>query len=150
MVITPESIKKLDLDAPASVLPSKNPSEDRAYFSGTVYQVATWLLSIPLHHYEKYFISVVNYPTYLDVQEFLNMAAEPSVAKVEAVDHPSHYNTGKIEVIEFIEDQELNFSLGSVVKYVCRAGKKNKTTATEDLKKAIKYLEFEIARLERQ
>lgn len=32
-----------------------------------------------------------------------------------AVDHPSHYNKGKIEVIDFIEDQQLPFHLGNVV-----------------------------------
>lgn len=54
------------------------------------------------------------------------------------VDHPSHYNTGKIEVIDFIEDQQLGFHLGNVVKYVCRA--EHKGNATEDLEKAEWYL----------
>lgn len=39
----------------------------------------------------------------------------------DAVDHPAHYNTGSIEVIDFIEDQRLGFHLGNVVKYICRA-----------------------------
>lgn len=38
------------------------------------------------------------------------------------VDHPAHYNKGKIEVIDFIEDQQLPFHLGNVVKYIARAG----------------------------
>ncbi len=56
------------------------------------------------------------------------------------VAHPSHYNTGKIEVIEFIEDQKLGFHLGNVVKYVARAGKKDPLKYKEDLEKAAWYL----------
>ena len=56
-----------------------------------------------------------------------------------AVDHPSHYNRGKIEVIDFIEDQGLSFHLGNVIKYVARAGAKG--DKLEDLKKAQWYLD---------
>ena len=66
----------------------------------------------------------------------------------EQVNHPDHYKSGKFEVIEIIEEFNLGFNLGNVIKYVLRAGKKNNTI--EDLKKAIKYLEFEIAKLERK
>lgn len=55
------------------------------------------------------------------------------------VDHPSHYNRGKIEVIDFIEDQGLSFHLGNVIKYVARAGSKG--DKIEDLKKARWYLD---------
>lgn len=58
----------------------------------------------------------------------------------ENVNHPSHYNTGKIEVIDFIEDQNLNFHLGNAVKYICRAGKKDPSKLKEDLDKAIWYI----------
>lgn len=57
---------------------------------------------------------------------------------INAIDHPSHYNRGKIEVIDFIEDQGLSFHLGNVIKYVARAGSKDKL---EDLKKARWYLD---------
>ena len=57
----------------------------------------------------------------------------------EGVDHPSYYQ-GKIEVIDFIEDKQLGFHLGNAVKYIARAGKKT-PDATEDIKKAIWYLE---------
>lgn len=55
------------------------------------------------------------------------------------IDHPSHYNRGKIEVIDFIEDQGLSFHLGNVIKYVTRAGSKG--DKLEDLKKARWYLD---------
>lgn len=58
----------------------------------------------------------------------------------DAVNHPSHYNAGKIEVIEFIEDQKLNYHIGNVVKYLARAGKKDAAKTIEDLKKAHWYL----------
>jgi hypothetical protein len=58
------------------------------------------------------------------------------------VDHPAHYNTGKFEVIDVIEDWKLNFNLGNVVKYIARADHKGK--ALEDLKKAAWYLQREI------
>ena len=73
----------------------------------------------------------------------------------DAVNHPSHYTAGKIEVIDFIEDKELNFNLGNVVKYVSRCGKKKSTgksleaKALEDLKKARWYIEREIATREK-
>ena len=60
------------------------------------------------------------------------------------VDHPTHYNVGRIEVIDFIEDQQLGFSLGNAVKYISRA--EHKGNATEDLDKAIWYLIRERAR----
>lgn len=63
------------------------------------------------------------------------------------VDHPSHYNTGKIEVIDFIEDQDLNFSRGNALKYLCRAGKKETSKEVEDLQKAAWYINREIERL---
>lgn len=68
--------------------------------------------------------------------------------KTEAVNSPAHYNDGKIEVIDFIEDKKLGFCLGNVVKYVARAGKKDPEKEIEDLKKAKWYLERRIKELE--
>lgn len=65
----------------------------------------------------------------------------------EKVDHPSHYNAGRIEVIDFIEDQGLNFNLGNAVKYISRAGKKDPAKFREDLEKAIWYLKRELKRV---
>ena len=64
-----------------------------------------------------------------------------------AVVHPSHYNTGNIEVIDAIEDWRLGFNDGNVVKYIARAPHKGKQL--EDLRKARWYLDREIKRLER-
>lgn len=62
----------------------------------------------------------------------------------QAVNHPNHYNSGKIEVIDYIEDQNLGFCLGNAIKYISRAGKKIKAREIEDLKKAIWYIERRI------
>lgn len=66
----------------------------------------------------------------------------------ESVNHPQHYNTGKIEVIDFIEDQKLDFHLGNAVKYIARAGKKNPDKFVEDLKKSLWYIQRKIDSIE--
>jgi len=65
----------------------------------------------------------------------------------DAVNHPSHYKTGGIETIDYIEAKQLGYHLGNVVKYVSRADHKGKQL--EDLKKARWYLDREIQRLEK-
>lgn len=66
---------------------------------------------------------------------------DPSTQK-EVVAHPSHYNCGKIEVIDAIEDWRLGFNDGNVVKYVARH--RMKMTPTQDLEKAFWYLTREL------
>lgn len=68
----------------------------------------------------------------------------------DVVNHPSHYTSGKIEVMDFIEDKQLNFARGNVIKYVSRAGKKDPNKELEDLKKAMWYLNREIERLSKE
>ncbi|WP_235654378.1 DUF3310 domain-containing protein [Mycolicibacterium houstonense] len=66
------------------------------------------------------------------------------------VSHPAHYAEGwsnGAEVIDIAEN--LNFSRGSAVKYLARAGKKDPEREIEDLRKAAWYIAREIARLER-
>lgn len=72
------------------------------------------------------------------------------------VNCPKHYADSKIEVIDYIEDKNLGFCLGNVVKYVSRAGKKHSADKTDkekeiqDLKKAKWYLERRIKELEEE
>lgn len=51
------------------------------------------------------------------------------------------------KVADFIDDMELNFNLGNVVKYVSRAGRKEGCSKIEDLEKARDYLDREIVKL---
>ena len=62
---------------------------------------------------------------------------------------PSHYQ-GTIQPIDLINAQDLNFNLGNVVKYVCRAGKKKGENVLSDLDKAKNYINYEIERLKNE
>lgn len=70
---------------------------------------------------------------------------EQPTQDTNAVNHPAHYNRGKIEVADFIYDQQLNFNRGNAIKYICRAGFKG--DMVEDLEKAIWYLNHELKML---
>ncbi len=51
--------------------------------------------------------------------------------------NPKHYKQGKIEVIDFILDQKMNYLEGNIIKYLSRYKLKN---GIEDLEKALWYL----------
>ena len=61
---------------------------------------------------------------------------------MSTVDHPKHYNTGSIEVIDAIEAWGLGFNLGNAVKYIARCDHKGNPTV--DIQKAIWYLQREL------
>ena len=62
---------------------------------------------------------------------------------------PTHYQ-GTIQPIDLINAQNLNFNLGNVVKYVCRAGKKQGENVLSDLEKAKNYINYEIERIKNE
>ena len=64
------------------------------------------------------------------------------VKMFDNINRPKHYNQGKIEPIEVIEDWELGYHLGNVIKYIARA--KHKGQYREDLRKARWYLDRHI------
>lgn len=69
------------------------------------------------------------------------------------VNHPSYYG-GEENVYEVVKvceawDLDKDAYLFNVVKYVARAGKKNKDKEIEDLKKALWYLNRKIENLEK-
>ena len=68
--------------------------------------------------------------------------------KKEMVDHPDHYNSGKIEVIDFIKSLGIDedFCIGNAIKYLSRY--KHKGDPIEDLKKARWYIDYLIKQLE--
>ena len=66
------------------------------------------------------------------------------------VSHPSHY-TSRVPGIECIQvAQHFNFNRGNAIKYLWRAGEKDKTKEIEDLQKARQYIDFEIKRIEEE
>jgi len=55
------------------------------------------------------------------------------------INWPKHYNTGKIQPIDFIESINLDFRLANAVKYIARC--QHKGNAKRDLEKAIWYIQ---------
>ena len=53
-----------------------------------------------------------------------------------------NYKTSSIDVIDICKLYELNFNRGNVLKYICRAGKKE--NEIQDLEKALDYLNREL------
>jgi hypothetical protein len=55
------------------------------------------------------------------------------------IKEPKHYTQYKIEPIDFIISNNLDFCTGNIIKYVLRYNLKN---GVEDLKKAKQYIDF--------
>jgi hypothetical protein len=68
--------------------------------------------------------------------------------KKDVIEHPEHYCYSKYEPKDVIRAWCLNFNLGSAVKYIARAGRKD--DLLQDLKKAKQFLTFEIEALEEE
>lgn len=92
-----------------------------------------------------------------DYQNGYNRGIEDSLSLIEDLNDkqqplttstPTHYQ-GHIQPIDLINAQDLNFNLGNVVKYVCRAGKKQGENILSDLEKAKDYINFEIERVKK-
>lgn len=68
----------------------------------------------------------------------------------DLVNNPPHYTShpSGIEAIEIT--RHMNFNLGNAIKYLWRAGLKDSSKTIEDLRKAIFYIEDEIAKLQDQ
>ena len=57
----------------------------------------------------------------------------------DVIDWPKHYNTGKIQPIDAIEDWKLDFRLANAVKYIARC--EHKEDPKKDLEKALWYIQ---------
>lgn len=68
----------------------------------------------------------------------------------ESVIMPSYYNKANMSVIDIIDEYELNFNKGNIIKYILRSGKKSKDTEIQDLQKAMRYCQMEIERLNKR
>ena len=73
--------------------------------------------------------------------------------EADPVNHPAHYG-GRYETIDVIRDvleaetdATIGYYIGNVIKYLCRYRKKGEPIT--DLKKAKKYLEWTIDRMEK-
>lgn len=99
-------------------------------------------------------VSDGNEVTYVDCSKVkIEKVSFSTTNKKEMVNHPDHYHPGTYEAINVIEAWDLNFNLGSAIKYISRCGLKpdaelsKKEKALEDLRKAAWYVDREIERL---
>lgn len=87
-----------------------------------------------------------------EVPAEFSIASEPAPHEAteghDPVNHPSYYCDGGIETLDYILAKNMDFLLGSVCKYISRAGKKDPAKELEDLKKARFYLDRKIKELE--
>ena len=63
---------------------------------------------------------------------------------------PTYYEgrLRKIRAHHVIADFDLTYNVGTAVTYLLRAGKKPSNPATQDIRKAIDHLQFELERIE--
>ena len=66
----------------------------------------------------------------------------------DMVHHPAHYCYSEYEPKDVIRAWGLNFNLGSAVKYIARAGRKD--DILQELNKAKQFIEFEIEAIEKE
>lgn len=78
------------------------------------------------------------------------MATRRAPEKQQHQIRPDHYDKhpSGIECIEVV--QWFTFNVGNVIKYLWRCGLKDGQPSIKELKKARTYLDFEIAKLERE
>ena len=72
-------------------------------------------------------------------------ARVPRIDPDANVKNPQHYSQYKIEPITFIEENQIPYSEGNVIKYICRWRQKD---GVRDLKKAREYIDLMIRREE--
>ena len=68
---------------------------------------------------------------------------EKDLERLKNVNHPKHYTNGKIEPIDFINGNNMDYLEGNIIKYISRYKLKN---GLEDLEKARFYLNMLIER----
>lgn len=70
-------------------------------------------------------VSDGNEVTYVDCSKVkIEKVSFSTSNKKEMVNHPDHYHPGTYEAINVIEAWDLNFNLGSAIKYISRCGLK--------------------------
>jgi hypothetical protein len=84
--------------------------------------------------------TITQYSSVLKIEDNKYNPHEPDP---NTIINPTHYTQNKIECIQVTE--LFNFCLGNVIKYVWRAGLKPGNSRIDDLKKALWYLNREIA-----
>jgi hypothetical protein len=99
--------------------------------------------------YEMNATGQVVVPALTDVNIVMDGTPTSLPVGYEFVKHPAHYNRhpAGVECITVIEP--MSFNVGTAIKHLWRAGLKPGADHVTDLRKAITYIEFEIARITR-
>ena len=85
---------------------------------------------------------------YLECISCNNIICPKYPTKKDMVHHPAHYCYSEYEPKDVIRAWGLNFNLGSAVKYIARAGRKD--DILQELNKAKQFIEFEIEAIEKE
>lgn len=83
------------------------------------------------------------------VENTPNAFTEPLQPKPDNINHPTHYNQGGIETLDYIKAKTPHYesyAIGNIIKYVSRYQHKN---GLEDLKKAQFYLNDLVEEMEK-
>ncbi|MBC1498589.1 DUF3310 domain-containing protein [Listeria welshimeri] len=81
-------------------------------------------------------------------KEAFDALVKPQYRLNDDISQPSHYTSGGIEPIQYIQSHNMNYEKGNVIKYITRAGKKEGESEIKDLKKAQNYIQLLITKLE--
>ena len=101
-------------------------------------------------------LSYINDCTKEEMPQNLDITDDDNQVGDDPVNHPNYYADGKIEVIDYIEDKNLGYHLGTAIKYVSRAGKKHERGMTDkekeiqDLQKAVWFINRKIELLKNE
>lgn len=83
------------------------------------------------------------------IDKIPNAFTEPLQPKPDNINHPTHYNQGGIETLDYIKAKAPHYesyAIGNIIKYVSRYQHKN---GLEDLKKAQFYLNDLVEEMEK-
>ena len=97
--------------------------------------------------------------SYIKVNTFRNipyrMVIMPETTETEPESNdvkdkiPTYYKSGSYDVFDIANRYDLDMPLGTAIKYIVRAGRKDKAKHEEDLEKAIQCIKRELELIER-
>ena len=100
-------------------------------------------------------ISYIKVNTFRDVPYRMVIMPETTETEIENTNNdvkdkiPAYYKSGSYDVFDIANRYGLDMPLGTAIKYIVRAGKKDKAKYKEDLEKAIQCINRELELIER-
>jgi hypothetical protein len=95
-------------------------------------------------------VNIISEPSLFGPDCKIDVVADTAKFDADMVNHPAHYTSDPSGVECIVITRHRNFNIGNAIKYLWRCGLKdggNQDKHIEDLKKAIFYINDEIARL---